>query len=214
MIRANWLIFAACVMAVCVCLTTAAPADTWDITGGYSGTRNPNGSWSAGRKWSPDGASFDLFTHQWGPHNGWYMGNVGHGGPSMQAPPVIMWAKNNTNGLPAMRWTCPESDLYTIDCTFTGWDSRGVGVNVFVVVNNSTLFTDNIDAHLETASYQSADLDLAAGDVVDFMIQWDGSVYYETSWTKLHGSIETVPEPATMGLLALGGLALMRRRRR
>jgi hypothetical protein len=184
----------------------------WDVSADYSGASNPNGQWSYGRKWSPSGTGFDLFWSQWGSYGGWNMGNTGHGGPAIQAA-ANLWAKDNSNGLPAVRWTCPESGPYSLDFTFQGVDSRGVDANVFVAVDGSLRFSDHIGAYLGTASYSPGTVVLEQGDLLDFVVQWNGGVYSEYSWTYLTGTIKAVPEPASLSLLAFGALAILRRRR-
>lgn len=176
---------------------TTSHADVWSAQADYSTTANPSGVWSYGRKWTPTSASMDLMTVQWG-SSGWYMGNFGHGGPSIQGY-VNLWAKNNSNGLPVVRWTAPRDDLYYLDTTFTGNDSRGVDVYAYVVVNDSSVFSQRILGNGSTAHHAAAELALRSGDTIDFVIEWGGSVYHETSWTLLSTLVTDFPMPTSIG---------------
>lgn len=120
-VRVRFVIMALIGLAVA---SSSAYSESWDMSADYSWTYNPNGAWSYGRKWSPESGAYDLMTVRWG-STGWYLGNYGHGGPSIQAGPAL-WAKDNSNGLPVVRWTCPKAGSYDLACTFTGIDSRGV----------------------------------------------------------------------------------------
>ena len=89
-----------------------------------------------------EATSMDLFTVPWG-SSGWYLGNVGNGRPSIQGGPQL-WSKDNGNGYPTVRWTCPSSGLYNISGNFSGADSRGVDSLVYVVTNGATAFSGNV----------------------------------------------------------------------
>ncbi len=57
-----------------------------------------------------------------------------------------------------------------------------------------------------------SNISIAAGDWIDFAIhRYDDSS--GNDWCGLQATITEVPEPMTIGLLTLGGLALLRRRR-
>jgi hypothetical protein len=160
----------------------------WDASLQYSITENPSGAWQYGRKWSPEATQFDLMTVQWG-DSGWFLGNWGHGGPSIQWGPN-MWAKDNSNGLPCVRWTAPEAATYHADGRFMGYDSRGVSVLVFVVRGDSVLMTDSISQNEEVKPFSTGPLELAAGEHLDFLIQFNGGISAETSWVELDAIIE------------------------
>lgn len=215
-------------ISFCAIVSPVVKASTWDITADYSSVNNPNGVWEYGRKWTVDSSSFDLMSFRWSSSGtvssggiGWYMGNWGHGGPSMSdgngttvGPRV--WAKNNSNGMPVVRWTSSQAGSYSIDTIFTGADSRGVDNFVYVAVNDSLVFSDRISANLATAGYSANNISLQAGDHVDFMIAWAGGVYSEYGWTEIEGTISAVPIPPALylfgtGLLGLVGIARCKR---
>jgi hypothetical protein len=161
---------------------------SWMMADEYSRTNNPNGVWSYGRKWGPEATAFDLMTVPWGA-SGWYLGNVGHGGPSIQGG-VDLWAKDNSNGLPCVRWTTPEDGLYSLTSRFLGYDSRGVRVFTCVAVRDTLRFTGTIVANGDSTTFAADPLYLRRGDPVDFLIQWAGGIYYETSWTLVNARID------------------------
>ncbi len=161
------------VFAITTFSTLNIHAATWDATTDYSGANNPNGDWSYGRKFTA-GGGFDLMTVQWG-GSGWYLGNVGHGGPSILAGPQL-WAKNNTNGMPAVRWTSPMDGVYNLDTIFEGTDNRGVDNFVYVAINGNLEFSDRVSSYLDTAEFSLGNISLMAGDNIDFMLKWAGGV--------------------------------------
>jgi len=167
--------------------TTAPYTNIWNISNEYSITNNPNGVWSYGRKWSADGNSFDVMTVRWGT-SGWYFGNVGHGGPSITAGPNL-WAKDNSNGLPDVRWTSPLSGTFRLSTTFTGNDSRGVDVIAYIAMNDSIVFSDNVRSYLDSTQYSSSHFWLNQGDHIDFLVKWNGGVYSEYGWTRVNAII-------------------------
>ncbi len=177
---------------------TPTPITTWDAGADYSVGSNPNGPWSYGRKFNVEGGSFDLMTVRWG-DSGWYLGNVGNGGPSIQGGPEL-WAKNNGNGLPVVRWTAPETGLYRITGKFIGADSRGVDSQVYAVVSESSQFAARVTGYQTEKQFDLGAQPLAAGDPVDFIVQWAGGVDSEYSWTQLDAvitlvALENAPTP-------------------
>ena len=173
-------------------LTKLAFSDSWDMSAEYSIINNPNGAWSYGRKWNPGGSAFDILNIRWG-DSGWYLGNWGHGGPSIQEGPNL-WAKDNSNGIPVVRWTCPISGYYNLSSSFKGVDSRGVDVATYVTLNDSIIFNDNIEAYLEITEYSFDCIFLNQNDYLDFSIKWNGNIYYETSWTIVNGTFNKYVE--------------------
>ncbi|MFI5366276.1 MAG: hypothetical protein ACHQ4J_11690, partial [Candidatus Binatia bacterium] len=166
---------------------TPQPLATWDAGADYSASSNPNGAWSYGRKFSVEGGSFDLMTVQWGA-SGWYLGNVNPGDPSIQAGPIL-WARDNGNGLPVVRWTAPQTGLYSVTGNFVGADSRGVDSWVYAVVNESTQFTDRVTGYQTEKPFDLGKQSLNAGDHIDFIVQWTGVVFSGYGWTQLDALI-------------------------
>ena len=199
---------AAVVSLTCSSLVHSA---SWDSGADYSITNNPNGEWSYNRKFAVTGTAADVMTVRWD-STGWYLGNFGHGGPSFYAGPHL-WAKNNTNGYPALRWTTPAAGSYNISGAFIGDDNRGVDNFVYVVVNGITAFTGRVTGYLDQESFAFNNLNLNAGDPVDFVLTWAGGVNSELGWTQASVQISAVPEVQTAWLIGLGLMTLALRRR-
>ena len=208
-------------MSICAFISPVVKASTWDITTDYSSVNNPNGVWEYGRKWTIESSAFDLMSFRWDTSGtlssggiGWYMGNWGHGAPSMldgngtTVGPRV-WAKNNSNGMPVIRWTSSQAGSYSIDALFTGADNRGVDNFVYVAVNDSLVFSDRVSSNLATAGYSVGNISLQAGDHVDFMIAWAGGVNSEYGWTEVEGTISAVPIPPAVWLFSSGLIGLV-----
>ena len=116
------------------------------------------------------------------------MGNVGNGGPSIQATEI--WAKNNSNGLPCIRWTCPQTGNYQFTASFIGNDSRGVNNNVYIVLNNNMQYSNTILQYQETQTYTSPLITLQAGDTIDLLVEWDGNGDSEYGWIGVNATIQ------------------------
>ncbi len=175
-------------LTICdISLMKSGFSESWDMSREYSTTNNPNGVWSYGRKWTPGDVQFDLMTVRWG-NSGWYLGNWGHGGPSIQEGPNL-WAKDNSNGLPVVRWTSPAEGYYYFNAKFTGVDSRGVDVLAYITVNDSIIFSHHIHGYHDFIEHSGDFLNLNPGDHIDFLIKWNGGVYSEYSWTIVNGKV-------------------------
>jgi hypothetical protein len=168
--------------------TNSGFSESWNSSNDYSSVNNPNGVWSYGRKWGSEETTFDLMTVKWG-DSGWYLGNWGHGGPSIQSGPN-MWAKDNSNGLPVVRWKCPTTGYYKLNGYFFGTDSRGVDVITFITKNDSIIFNNNVKSYQSKASFSNNNLYLKINDTLDFLIKWNGGVYSEYSWTIVNATIK------------------------
>ena len=128
----------------------------------------------------------------------------------------------------AGRFTAPAAGLYDGEIIFEnrvlGIDDlgthKGLPTEVWVNVNGSNVHADVVsgfedDPVANFSTYSFTDLAMAAGDTVDFFVSSD----YDD--TEPHGggdhlvgiSAVIVPEPMTLSLLGLGGLALIRRKR-
>lgn len=212
------LALAGAAVAVSCVILAAASAHATSIAGDYSVVSNPNGDWVYGRTNDLAVSTLTTMNVRWAA--GWYLGNVGHGGPSVHdvVPNVqtagvlvwsdtgpFLWAKDNSNGYPVIRWTAPTSGTFSIIGEFEGADSRGVNNQVYVVINGTTAFSDAVTSTGDLAPFSLTNVNLTAGDHVDFLLTNTGGDT-ETGWTRVNASI--VPEPSTALLVGIG-LALV-----
>lgn len=112
------------------------------------------------------------------------------------------------------RWTAPADVAAAVD--ITGW-ARPANVTqvkkVVVAKNGTELFSAVVMDTLVDFTGMS-EVAIAAGDVIDIAIhRYDDSDSSGWDWCGVSATITEVPEPMTIGLLSLGGLALLRRRR-
>jgi len=160
-----------------IATVTQAPviSQIWNMSNEYSTNSNPNGVWSYGRKSPVNSDNFDIMPYRFTESGGrlfWIFGS-GTWYPSIYSGPT-MWVNDNSNGLPCVRWTCPETGNYSLNSTFTGVDSRGMDVIVYIIKNGTIIFTDQIQAYNGTANYTSNNFSLQKNDHLDFSIKWNG----------------------------------------
>ena len=138
---------------------------------------------------------------------------------------TTMWPASNDGTLPCFRWVAPEDGEYDLDVLFTG--NRDAGqysfwLRTWVVANISGVSTILDQGYLYDGYYVSGAVDgsyvdysnlgmlLSAGDSIDFLV--DDGDSGTAACVGLDATITQVPEPTSMILLGLGGLALARKR--
>lgn len=195
-----------------------ASADTWPLNASdWSAVGTASSNWSA--KWAWTGQTSSYQNAAWdASHNDWDASwNANKSGTDgVFQDKVLMWHPD-TYGIIA--WTAPTAGTYTLT-TSAGislgwWDTETRLINLSVQKNGTFLVADtlyNTTSTIQTVNLYSGDLTLNQGDVLYFrMKQASGgsSVYEAAAWNI---SIVPTPEPATMALLAMGGVAAMRRK--
>jgi hypothetical protein len=131
-----------------------------------------------------------------------------------------------------VRFTASTAGQYAVTALFEDTDdccgvgtpngaNNSPGVDVHVVVNGTSIFDDAISreagandpANLPTfTSFSAPSVTLAAGDVVDFVVGTNGQLFGDA--TRFNATLDLIPEPSGLALLALGGMGLAARRRR
>ena len=192
-----------------------APSD-WDGSESTDGSDGAIGSvadyellsWS-GSKWSPDG---DGNNSNGKPGN--YLGLTSTGGHPGRGSSQSEGIGNSQARYAIAAFTVPVSASYGIvNSSYSTVTSAGNGNDVLVHVNgNDPLLNVVIPASVGTGSFDVTLGWLEAGDTVYVATgprDHDGNDSF--TWDF---QIAIIPEPATLSLLGLGALALIRRRRR
>ncbi len=209
-----------------LCVTSKVTASTYNAYDDFSTTSNPNGTWSYGT--TPTlGGSFSTLDD---PIN-WLSGDLVGWGPAGAGdyPFVIVnpTATDSTYGYAAetmslhpsnsgdyavLRWTAPGAGNYTIDASFFdvngGSNTDPATVDVHVLHNNSSIFSDNLDNSTTLSDFTIASIMLGINDTIDFVVGAGGNGY---AWdhTQLEATISAVPIPAAAWLFGSGLLGLI-----
>lgn len=181
-------------MFVAVCLTfNLCSATTYDAAADSSTTNNPNGVWSYG--WS-----------------------------SMLTSTLNVCPDGSGGEYCHARWTAPDAGIFDITAEFSGVDFvAGTTTDVHVSPNGVSLFNGSVDSFVgyddsasfgptPSSSFSTTAVPVSNGDIIDFTVGFgsNGNFYYDT--TTPSATISTVPEPATILLLGLGGLVFVIKR--
>ncbi len=212
-----------------MCLVMSARAD--DIAGSFSIASNPNGVWSYG---SLSGTTFTPFTVSssslasgyWTTSTSFPVVVANKTGAdvfysSWDLPTDMLNLHPDPAGIASdVRWTAPSAGMYSIAGFFEGVDYQGpTTTDVHIYLNGTDLFPGmniaSFDVHLPFSLTES----LNAGDHIDFAVGFGADGNYLFDSTGLSGSITplnqaSVPEPATLFLLATGLAAMSLRGKR
>lgn len=230
------------VLLVTLCCTGVASAQ-WDLNADFNPSAdvpNPNGDWSYGEL---DGSGvFTSYYIYEGPmevhgstvggrhHDNW--DNKGNVWKNFGPDPFENWGTFRELGTAmgpgfdygetCARWTAPADGTYDFDAMWSGRRLTGSDSMARIRLNGAEIFSEAIlgfagrSINDYTDSFGdnpvvtwSDSIALFAGDTIDMTVVAVGSVASENIGTDLH----IIPEPLTMSLLGIGGLALIRRRR-
>lgn len=172
---------------------------------------NPNGDWSYGYSSSTPGSAITLFTE-------YFDDTVNFGWRTNLSLGTPVAFKNHVNGSAGLhpgpsneiaiaRWTALSAGSYQVSGMFGIGD---IGAVDGYVLHNDVIVFSALNTVLDAPF--DLTLDVAAGDRIDFGVGSASSFYFDT--TPLDAHIEAVPEPASLAILGMGALTLLRRRAR
>jgi hypothetical protein len=224
----NLAITAAGLAILLTAATTALAAGPWTLASGFSTDTNPSGAWSWGQSDAAgDLGSFTAFA--------WHGTTTDYGMPVWSAttngyqtganfwknttsstyagvlPGEISFHPGSDSHMAVVRWTAPAAGSITVTGAFGAGDLGNVDVHV-IKTNGAGIVTGDLFDVLNTPSTQNFNLTttVTVGSTIDFDLgNADGWSYDNT---PLAATI--TPEPATLTLLALGGAAVVARRRK
>ena len=236
------LVLVTVLLAACATGAMGAVGDSWSAYGAFD-TVNPGGgvnAWQYGWYASDPTSAYTKYTTLWngtlwgGPATDIIHGTQEGGDPfgsihcnfgeaiaRPEWPSGMYWnaysvTLQTMNACsPMVRWTAPEDGVYQVDIVLEHNSSAaGVVTGVQVLLNGSVETAGTISGFQsgpENFLTYNPTLTLSAGDYIEAGI--DGPVRSDWSRVALAFDVTQVPEPVTVALLSLGGLALIRRRK-
>ena len=211
-------------------LATGAMAQTYDAANDFSAANNPNGVWTFGYENTFAGA-FNVSTNQASGSgiDSWRGNNVGDGNPGAYHNSLgttvdigtVEWDPNQLILHPGpsgeysiARFTAPTTGLYTVSASFIGQDDgQGTTTDVHVLQNNVSVY-DNLVLGFHNANSTSFTTTLTAGDTLDAAVGFGPNNNFGYDSTGVGFTIQAAPEPGTIAVLVLGGIGLLRKRRK
>jgi hypothetical protein len=177
---------------------------TYDPTADFSYYLNPDGVWSYGYRTSATGSFTQYGTR--GNFSGidyWYLANAGgqpdlgkntSGAVSGFVPAgAFIMHPGDTAALQSyvsdLRWTAPDAGTYSLNAAFTLVDTRSPDVTVSVVLNGTTLFTQNLTGTGASAATNSQ-ISVNTGDTLDFIVANHGTAH-DGQFTQLNVQLTT-----------------------
>jgi len=178
-------------------------------TQGYQGWEYGHYGWGASDDAFTPYNTYGIGTGDWA--NSWNdNGSPGNG----FLTDYLAYAVPNTNGDVVRRWVSDTSGVVSISGLVQRLENgdHTARFRIFINGSNNGLLSLDVGAtDLTEYSYAFTNIPLAVGDNVDFVLDYPGNT--GSVLTTFTGEVATVPEPGMLVLLAVGGLAVIQRRR-
>jgi len=213
-------------------------ATTYDLNTDMDFTSNPNGAWSYGYIQNGTPTMYNTTVANVAGMTGlhvWCMdsdpdarGNVlknttGSDVDQPSWPNGMHWYAGKTHTMTAfgggygvgIEFTAPSAGFYDINASFLKATTGDTAVDVLVLINGSPVLSERISNDNIDAAYGALNVNLAAGakvNLVTLPVAGSGMSNGGFIITQVDATITSVPEPATLVLLSLGGLLLRRKK--
>jgi hypothetical protein len=104
-----------------------------------------------------------------------------------------------------IRFTAPNAGTFVLATSFTGIDVDQTTTDVHVLHDGSSIFNGNVHGFGSGSGPSfTTTLTLHAGDTIDFAVGYGADGNYFNDSTGISATLSSVPEPASLILLALG----------
>lgn len=208
-----------------VVIARPSAAQSYNAAGDFSTASNPNGAWSYG--WSSTlGSGFNLSSIATNGYaglalDGWLGTSDASGTPyvlhnntthpvtnavSVYQPGQLAEHPGSQGQYSIVRWTAPISGTFSIAATFSGLSSAGDSVDVHILHDGSSIFNSTVIGSPSPATFSGLQ-SVLAGDTIDFAVGFGSNGNNFDDTTALSATI--VPEPTTLGLVAISLASLL-----
>jgi hypothetical protein len=185
---------------------TACGGGMWGLAADWDASGSPNGSWAYTR--ATDGSHLSSSNEPWGGTPG-YEGGLGWGTPWVFVSPGgsagfgALAGEYISSGGTSYEWTSPIANTVEVSGIIT--EVKGWGTGAYKIMKNGNEVASGASSPPAARANFSHLVEVAVGDVLAFQNTNAGVGTVE---------ITEIPEPSTIGLLGLGSLAFLGRRRR
>lgn len=118
-----------------------------------------------------------------------------YGGVIVHPPNMLNLHPGPSGEYSVLRWTAPDSGTYHLEADFQGLNSNpGTTSNVVILHNNATIFSSNINGFGASSAqhFPPTEIDVAAGDTIDFCVGWGSNNDYHSDSTGVRVLISSL----------------------